>query len=872
MFKILFFLLLCFFFHSNAQEFERGQLLVEFKVGTNIRAFIQRNSKTNLLQNKLKISEPLIPEMQYFLLEFDENIGEDKFLEFLSRDSSVKKIQLNHKVNSRSTIPNDPFFNNQWQYLNSGQSGGTIGMDIDADAAWDITEGGLTVYGDTIVIAVIDDGLNLNHPDLAPNLWKNFAEIPNNNLDDDRNGYIDDFNGWNSNSLIDDVGANGAGAHGTPVAGIIGAVGNNNLGVSGINWKIKILPIRNNFNTNEANVLRAYGYALQQRKIYNRTNGQEGAFIVATNASWGVDNGQSAQSPLWCAFYDTLGKYGILNIASTTNNSVNVDLVGDLPTTCNSNFLLSVTNLNKFGLLNGGYGSTSVDIGAFGDGIFTITFSNYGTFSGTSAAAPHVCGAVGLAYAAACPEFISLSKFHPEEAALLIKEAILNGAVPNADLTGLAQSEGQLNLYNTLQQIRQNCPIDSCFSPYQVSLDVTDSTLQFSQTGGSDSICVKLKFSGASNLLDSFVTNRADTLLTGLARCKSYELQISGFCNGLAGNFQTINFQTEGCCLFPDEVFQSSGSNFSSTVQWNAVSAANRYLLRWRPYGSQSWNLVNSNNNFYSFVNLSPCSFYELQIRTECNDTIGGYSPSFFFSTEGCNSCEDIFYCDMRGTNTDFDWIESIQIGNFQHFSGRNNGYLLFDSSFITINAGTVVPFKIFQGNDFLEYIRIWMDTNRDGDFSDNNEKIYEGTMSFVDSLSDFINIPFTNNPGITRMRIGLQWGGYPTLCTQYQNGETEDYCVLLLPGTAVYTTEDKPDIICYPNPSNGIFHLKNLPDHVYFIKLYDSNGRLIKTMDKSSLNGSETSFEIPENYSSGIYFLQIFGTDINLNIKLLRN
>jgi serine protease len=865
--RLLSFILTLFFFSSQAQEVEKGQLLVEFKEGTDLRAFVQRNSGLNSKRTELKVSEPLIPEMNYFLLEFN-NIDEFLLLKFLAIDTTIKQIQLNHLVNSRNTIPNDPFFNNQWQYLNSGQSGGTIGMDIDADAAWDITQGGLTAFGDTIVIAVIDDGLNLLHPDLAPNLWKNFAEIPNNNLDDDQNGYIDDFYGWNTNTLNDDVGANGAGAHGTPVAGIIGAVGNNALGVSGVNWRIKIMPVRNNFNTNEANVLRAYGYALQQRKIYNRTNGLEGAFVVATNASWGVNNGQATQSPLWCAFYDTLGKYGILNIASTTNNSVNVDIVGDLPTTCTSDYLLSVTNLNKFGLLNGGYGSTHVDIGAFGDGVFTLTFGNYGTFSGTSAAAPHVCGAVGLAYASACPEFISLSKFHPSEAALLIKNAILSGALPNADLSGLSQSEGQLNLYSTLQQIRQACPVDSCFAPYQVILNtITDSTVHFSHSGGSDSIFVKLKFSGTNILLDSFVTDRADTLLIGLARCKSYELLVSGICNGQVGDFMTVFFQTEGCCYFPEEIIQTSNSNFSANISWNTVQSANRYLIRWRPYGTQVWNLVNSNNNTYNFVNLLPCSFYEIQVRTECSDTIGGYSPSFIFSTAGCNSCADISYCDMRGTNTDFDWIESMEIGNFQHFSGKNSGYLLYDSSYLTINTGTTIPFKIFQGNDFLEYLRIWLDLNRDGDFSDSGEKIYEGTFPFVDSLIDTLNIPFSNNPGITRMRISLQWGGYPTLCTQYQNGETEDYCVLLLPGTAVQNMEsEKQEIICYPNPTNGSFRLKNLPDDLKLIRIYDSYGRLIEEFGDLTKK-DEINFEFSEKAGAGIYYVSV-GTKV---LKVLK-
>jgi hypothetical protein len=213
-----------------------------------------------------------------------------------------------------------------------------------------------------------------------------------------------------------------------------------------------------------------------------------------------------------------------------------------------------------------------------------------------------------------------------------------------------------------------------------------------------------------------------------------------------------------------------------------------------------------------------------------------------------------------------------MEIGNFQHLSGKNNGYLLYDSSYLTLNTGTTIPFKIFQGNDFLEYLRIWLDLNRDGDFSDSGEKIYEGTFPFVDSLIDTLNIPFSNNPGITRMRISLQWGGYPTLCTQYQNGETEDYCVLLLPGTAVQNMEpENQKIICYPNPTEGSFNLKNLPDDLIFIKIYDSSGRLIREI-KDIPKKEEMSLEIPEKLGAGFYFLQICGHHFYNIIKLQRN
>jgi serine protease len=134
--------------------------------------------------------------------------------------------------------PNDTYFFRQWHHLNTGSEGGLPGVDFDSDLAWDLNTGGMTELGDTIVLCVIDDGLDIAHYDIKGNLWRNYSEIPDNKLDDDQNGYVDDYYGWNS---YKDGGIFDPGFHGTPVCGIAAATGNNNLGVCGINWKVKLM-------------------------------------------------------------------------------------------------------------------------------------------------------------------------------------------------------------------------------------------------------------------------------------------------------------------------------------------------------------------------------------------------------------------------------------------------------------------------------------------------------------------------------------------------------------------------------------------------------------------------------------------------------
>src|SRR5690606_8105093 len=281
--------------------------------------------------------------------------------------------------------PNDPLFNNQWQHPK-----------IESPEAWDITTGGKTATNKDIVVCVIESANVMGHADLKDNHWVNHAEIPNNDIDDDENGYIDDYNGWNVGNNTDNI---GNGSHGSAVAGMIGAKGNNGLGVVGANWDVKMMVIAgHNQPFSQANIVEAYSYPLEARQLWNDTNGEEGAFVVATNASWGIDGGNPANYPVWCNIYDTLGEAGILNCGATTNSNMNVDAVGDMPTTCPSDYMVAVTATNTSDIVLAGWGTTNIDVAAPGIGIYSTTTTSYGSDSGTSFASPFTAGVIGLMY------------------------------------------------------------------------------------------------------------------------------------------------------------------------------------------------------------------------------------------------------------------------------------------------------------------------------------------------------------------------------------------------------------------------------------------------------------------------------------------
>ena len=362
-------------------------------------------------------------------------------MEQLWKNPSVRVIQNNHtNITLREAIPDDPYYGQQW-----------APAIMSLPQAWEeFTTGGVTATGDTIVVAVIDGGADLSHEDL--NFWKNTLEIPFNGIDDDGNGYIDDYDGWNAYNHNGHVGSN---YHGTHVSGIIGAIGNNGKGVSGVNWNVKILPIGGS-SSNESIVVEAYSYALEMRARYNETNGAEGAFIVATNSSFGVDYGDPNDYPIWCSMYDEMGDVGILSCGAGPNMNVNVDVVGDVPSACPGDYLIGITNTTsqdeKYG--NAGYGVNNIDIGAPGTAIHSTTPNNgYNGSTGTSMATPQVSGTIALMYAALPEEMMQACKSDPASFCLSVKYHLLNGADHLQSLEGLVASERRLNAYGAIESI-----------------------------------------------------------------------------------------------------------------------------------------------------------------------------------------------------------------------------------------------------------------------------------------------------------------------------------------------------------------------------------------------------------------------------------
>jgi subtilisin family serine protease len=371
-------------------------------------------------------STPLAPWAQRLRrVSVPAEMGVGAALQAMRANPNVLYAEPNYRVRA-AQIPNDPRFGELWGMENVAQTGGVNDADIDASGAWDVHTG-----SGSMIVAVIDTGIDYTHPDLAANIWVNADEIPGDGLDNDGNGYVDDIHGYDF--LNRDGNPQDDNGHGTHVAGTIGAVGNNGLGVTGVNWNIRIMALKflgADGSGTTADAIEAVAYAVAN-----------GARI--SNNSWGGD-------PYSQAMFDVIVEArdaGHLFVAAAGNgNALGIGLNNDTtpfyPSGYELDNIIAVAavdhndNLASFS----NYGAATVDLAAPGVNILSTTpGGGYGTSSGTSMAAPHVAGVAALVWDA-----------HPGWTYSEVVSQILSTVDPLPSLAGVTATGGRLNAASAL--------------------------------------------------------------------------------------------------------------------------------------------------------------------------------------------------------------------------------------------------------------------------------------------------------------------------------------------------------------------------------------------------------------------------------------
>ncbi|MGB8959806.1 MAG: S8 family serine peptidase [Candidatus Aminicenantales bacterium] len=377
------------------------------------------------------LGDPLLVHLRFPATE-DFN----RAMAVLSSNPDVEYVERNY-INDLDTTPDDTSFSLQWGLNNTGQSGGMADADIDAPGAWDTTTG-----SSDIVIAIIDTGIDSDHLDLEDNIWTNAGEVgagkETDGIDNDGNGYEDDWQGWDfvnsDNNPNDDDG------HGTHVAGIAGASGNNGTGISGVCWNVRLMALKvfSPQGGEDADIISAIDYAIDA-----------GANVI--NASWG---GYQSSSSVKSAI-SRAAAAGILFVAAAGNNSYNTDssLRFHYPSGYDLDNIISVLSTNHSDGLSSfsNYGRYAIDLGAPGGTDGTQNSYNiystkpgglYQYMAGTSMSTPFVSGAAALLIG----QRPTVDWWHH-------KTIILNSVDTLASLTTKCRTGGRLNLYNAV-----NCP------------------------------------------------------------------------------------------------------------------------------------------------------------------------------------------------------------------------------------------------------------------------------------------------------------------------------------------------------------------------------------------------------------------------------
>jgi subtilisin family serine protease len=763
-----------------------------------------KDKATNLSPQKC-----LSDYLNIWKVRFDfTRIHEGDFLSEMRNDPEVVVAQYNHLLKRRSKVPDDPFFSMQWQWLNEGTPG-LADADIDADDAWQISTGGVSALGDTIVVALIDNGVDYMHPDLAGNIWFNRNEIPGNGIDDDENGFVDDYRGWNVNLSNDNIepelfGGGVQDAHGTEILGVMAASGNNATGVAGVNWNLKVMNVTLDLSLEEASMIESYSYILAQRKLYNETDGARGAYVVATNLSYGDEDLLTDDAPIWCSFYDSLGAQGILNCAATANQELDIDSIQDVPTSCPSDFLISVTASDDQDVRSfAAFGKNDIDLAAPGDRIFTTYIPDYNFSTGTSYASPMVTGVIALLYSSPCADLASLSKSDPAAAALQARSYILETVDQVPALADDVATGGRLNAFNALNQTLQNC--SSCIAPFDINISEEngETTVSWNESDSVDIVELRYRLLGDTiwNMLDTAVSPH---LLGALGNCNTYELELSALCQDSSiATSPTIVFSSEICCSGTSSLFVDSRTEESAVINWDTVEGSLGYNIRYSSTDTIIWLELSGAEPSIELDSLLSCSEYVIQVQVQCDTGLTAYSDTLLFMTMGCGACLDSVYCPVIVEGISEEYIDSFALHTLMNASGQDGGYGDYTGAQSTqLKQGSRYGMEIFpgfEGDQFDEHYWTWIDFDQDGNFDNDEELVYSSDTAVAGAVSTVIQIPEDAPLGLTRMRVLMLFE--PTQDTIFgcntivDFGEVEDYCVeiifdsLLCPPTPMIDT-----------------------------------------------------------------------------------
>lgn len=576
----------------SGMHFREGEVIVKFREGVSFSDKIDVHRRLNA---SIKRTYRHFPWIHVVRLP-DGMTVEDAVGQYL-KSPHVEYAEPNY-IRKPLLSPDDTLFSQQWGLIK-----------INAPSAWDkITD------SSSVVVAVIDTGVYYTHEDIAGNMWVNSGETAN-GIDDDGNGYIDDIYGINAiTGSGDPMDTDG---HGTHVSGIIGAVGNNGIGVAGVNWKVKIMALKfmdasGGYLSDE---LECINYILNMK---NR-----GVNIRVVNGSFGASTFSNAE-------YDaikSLKDNGILFVAAAGNDGSNNDSNPTYPASYDLPNIIAVAatdnsdNLASFS----NYGISSVDIGAPGVNILsTVPGNNYQRMDGTSMATPFVTGAAAM-----------LSAYLPSYDYIWIKETILSSVDPTTGLNTRVLSGGRLNLFSGLSSpgrpIRPTKLSASAGVGASISLAWIDNSMI------EDGFKIERKTgSGSYSEIGNVSANITSYNDTGLSELTKYYYRVSAFNSNGSSNYSNEASATTSINP-PTALTATAVSSSQINLSWTDNSMVEDGFKIERKTSSDSYSViatVGPNITTFSSTGLSPSTTYYFRIRAYRGSVNSAYSNEASATTQ----------------------------------------------------------------------------------------------------------------------------------------------------------------------------------------------------------------------------------------------
>lgn len=437
--------------NTGISDYISGEVLVKFQSGITEQS--AQSALSGIRAERIQIFDRI--KVWHLKLVDGQNVA--AAIDQLENLPIVEYAEPNH-IYRTCVESNDRHFISQWGLHNTGQTNGVEDADIDAPEAWDVQTG-----DGSAIIGIIDTGVDYRHEDVTNNIWTNPGEDawtdPNNpstgnGIDDDGNGRIDDWKGWNfiteTNNPMDDHG------HGTHCAGIIGAEGNNDIGIAGVNWNVKIVPLKFLAASGEgttSDAIKAILYAIdmgvdilsnswggsEESQALRETIAQADEAGILFVAAAGNDGINTDVYPHYPSGYDLSNIVSVASSDDEDKRSLWGDGGGGGGTGCGSCGLTFYGDRRPYATPGSNYGATSVDLAAPGSGIYSTVLGGYDSMSGTSMAAPFVAGVAGL-----------LKIQYPALTHLEIKQVILQNTDHISDFEGKSVTEGRLNAFNAV--------------------------------------------------------------------------------------------------------------------------------------------------------------------------------------------------------------------------------------------------------------------------------------------------------------------------------------------------------------------------------------------------------------------------------------